>query len=61
MLPGADQPGGEATNLFDALDKAMADIPPSRMAGAIFITDGHIHDAPARRRRGSASTRRCMR
>ncbi len=44
--PGADQPGGEATNLFELLDKAMADIPPSRMAGAIFITDGQIHDAP---------------
>ncbi len=44
---GADQPGGEATNLFEALDKAMADIPPGRMAGAFFITDGQIHDAPA--------------
>jgi hypothetical protein len=44
---GADQPGGEATNLFDALDKAMTDIPPYRMAGAFFITDGQIHDVPA--------------
>ena len=43
---GADQPGGEATNLFAALDSAMADIPQGRMAGAIFITDGEIHDAP---------------
>lgn len=43
---GADQPGGETTDLFSALDKEMADIPPSRMAGAIFITDGQIHDAP---------------
>jgi hypothetical protein len=43
---GSDQPGGEATNLFDALDKAMADIPQGRMAGAFFITDGQIHDAP---------------
>ncbi len=25
---GTDQPGGEATNLFSALDTAMADIPP---------------------------------
>jgi hypothetical protein len=44
--PGTDQPGGEATNLFGALDAAMTDIPPSRMAGALFITDGQIHDAP---------------
>jgi hypothetical protein len=43
---GSDQPGGEATNLFDALDKAMAEIPQGRMAGAFFITDGQIHDAP---------------
>ena len=43
---GTDQPGGEATNLFSALDTAMADIPPGRMAGAIFITDGQVHDAP---------------
>jgi hypothetical protein len=43
---GSDQPGGETTNLFDALDKAIADVPPGRMAGALFITDGQIHDAP---------------
>ncbi len=43
---GTDQPGGEATNLFSALDGAMADIPAGRMAGAIFITDGQIHDVP---------------
>ncbi len=44
--PGADQPGGEATNLFSALDAAMTDVPPSRMAGALFLTDGQIHDVP---------------
>jgi hypothetical protein len=43
---GTDQPGGEATNLFSALDSAMADVPQGRMAGAIFITDGQVHDAP---------------
>lgn len=43
---GTDQPGGEATNLFSALDSAMADIPTGRIAGAIFITDGQIHDVP---------------
>ncbi len=45
-VPGDDQPGGEATNLFSALGKATTDIPASRMAGALFITDGQIHDAP---------------
>jgi hypothetical protein len=43
---GAEQTGGEATNLFGALDAAMTDIPPGRMAGAIFVTDGQIHDVP---------------
>src|SRR5258706_8880093 len=27
-VPGTDQPGGEATNLFGALDPAMSAIPP---------------------------------
>jgi hypothetical protein len=45
-VPGADQPGGEATNLFQALNRAMTDIPSRRMAGALFITDGQIHDVP---------------
>jgi hypothetical protein len=44
--PGTSQPGGETTNLFGALDKAMTDIPVNRMAGAILITDGQIHDVP---------------
>jgi len=45
-VPGTDQAGGETTNLFSALGKAMTDIPASRMAGALLITDGQIHDAP---------------
>ncbi len=45
--PGADQPGGEATNLFSALDKALTDVPANRIAGALFVTDGQIHDVPA--------------
>jgi hypothetical protein len=43
---GSDQPGGETTNLFKALDEAMADIPAGRLSGAIFLTDGQIHDVP---------------
>ncbi len=35
------------TRLFSALDNAFRDVPPSRVAGAIMITDGQVHDVPA--------------
>ncbi|WP_421926305.1 hypothetical protein [Neoaquamicrobium sediminum] len=35
------------TRLFGALDNAFRDVPPSRVAGAIMVTDGQVHDAPA--------------
>ncbi|WP_208436026.1 hypothetical protein [Bartonella phoceensis] len=35
-----------STNLFHALTQAIADIPTSRYAGTIFITDGQVHDIP---------------
>ncbi|MFM9844039.1 MAG: hypothetical protein ACKVOI_13825 [Dongiaceae bacterium] len=38
---------GEGTRLFDALTGAIADVPSRRVAGAILITDGQIHDVPA--------------
>jgi hypothetical protein len=38
--------GNAGTRLFTAIDKALADIPRSRFAGTIAITDGQIHDAP---------------
>jgi hypothetical protein len=34
------------TQLFAALNTALADVPPERVAGAILITDGEVHDAP---------------
>ena len=34
------------TRLFAALTRATSEIPPERFAGAIFITDGEIHDVP---------------
>jgi hypothetical protein len=34
------------TEAFLALDNALADVPPSRIAGAIMLTDGEVHDAP---------------
>ncbi|WP_419906103.1 hypothetical protein [Hoeflea sp.] len=35
-----------STRLFEALSSAMEDVPTSRIAGAIMITDGQIHDIP---------------
>ncbi len=34
------------TRLFEALDKAIADVPAARRAGVVFLTDGQIHDIP---------------
>jgi hypothetical protein len=44
----ATQTTGEdnGTQLFGALNAALADVPPERVAGAILITDGEVHDAP---------------
>ncbi len=44
---GAGRTGG-GTNLFGALEAAMGEVPPERVAGAIFITDGQVHDVPGR-------------
>ncbi len=38
-------PLGE-TRLFDAVAAALVDVPQSRRAGVILITDGQVHDAP---------------
>ncbi|MET3589798.1 hypothetical protein ABID23_000885 [Bartonella silvatica] len=35
-----------STNLFHALTQAISDVPSSRYAGTIFITDGQVHDIP---------------
>ncbi|GIK80143.1 MAG: membrane protein [Alphaproteobacteria bacterium] len=37
----------DGTRLFNALGAALADVPPDRIAGAIMITDGRVHDVPA--------------
>jgi hypothetical protein len=34
------------TQAFAAMTEALADVPPARIAGAIMITDGEVHDAP---------------
>jgi len=45
----AGQSDGETdgTHLFSALGTALADVPPDRVAGAIIVTDGRVHDVPA--------------
>ncbi len=35
------------TEAFAAINSVLADVPPERVAGAILITDGEVHDAPA--------------
>jgi hypothetical protein len=34
------------TQLFATLSSSLADVPPDRIAGAIAITDGEVHDVP---------------
>ncbi|MBM3556995.1 MAG: hypothetical protein FJX47_15735, partial [Alphaproteobacteria bacterium] len=41
---------GESTELFGPLGRALGDVPRSRVAGAILVTDGQVHDAPADRK-----------
>lgn len=38
--------GSRGTNLFGDLNVALGDIPPDRVAGVIFVTDGQVHDVP---------------
>ena len=43
----ADDSGGDdGTRLFAALSNGLADVPPDRLAGVIFVTDGVVHDIP---------------
>jgi hypothetical protein len=37
----------DGTRLFAALSATLADVPPDRIAGAVMITDGRVHDVPA--------------
>jgi len=46
-------PGDDGTYLSGALEGLMSDVPRDRIAGAIFITDGQIHDLPDLARSGT--------
>lgn len=44
VRPPAGQDDG--TRLFDALGRALSDVPRRRLAGVLMITDGQVHDVP---------------
>jgi hypothetical protein len=46
---GADSTsaGGGGTRLFEALARALGDVPARRIAGTVFISDGQVHDVPS--------------
>lgn len=41
-----DDNTANSTRLFTALNSALRDVPPSRIGGAVMITDGQVHDIP---------------
>jgi hypothetical protein len=45
----AGQADGETdgTRLFNALSSVLSDVPHDRVAGAVLVTDGRVHDVPA--------------
>lgn len=53
QLPGLDvrvvesPRGGDDTKLFRLIDQALADVPESRRAGVLLLSDGQVHDVPA--------------
>ncbi len=53
-LPGIDvrviessrEGTGDGTHLFTDAARALADVPPDRIAGLVTVTDGEVHDVP---------------
>jgi len=43
---GANQGPVDGTQIFSALETALADVPPERIGGTFILTDGQIHDVP---------------
>ncbi|HWT96567.1 MAG TPA: hypothetical protein VN229_03100, partial [Terriglobales bacterium] len=43
---GGTDPADKGTELVEAMHRALADLPPRRLAGTIVVSDGQIHDAP---------------
>ena len=42
-----DKPDSDGTALFSELTRLVDDVPPEQMSGAVFVTDGVVHDVPA--------------
>lgn len=42
------QTGSRGTELFAAVERALSDVPPDRLAGMVAVTDGQIHDIAPR-------------
>ena len=45
---GAMTPMGDGTTLFADLERGLSQIPANRLAGVIMLTDGRVHDVPAK-------------
>jgi hypothetical protein len=43
-----DASGNDGTKLFAALEQALKDTPAERVGGALLVTDGVVHDIPAK-------------
>ncbi len=43
-----DGSGNDGTKLFGALEQALKDVPPERVGAALLVTDGVVHDIPAK-------------
>lgn len=41
-----EDPRNDGTRLFGSLSSAIGDIPPSRLAGVVMLSDGQVHDTP---------------
>jgi len=48
VVPPGDPGEDTGTQLFAAVGSALSDVPPERVAGVIALTDGEVHDVPAR-------------
>ncbi|MBF9234377.1 hypothetical protein [Microvirga alba] len=46
FIDAGDDAGDGGTRLFAALSSGLADVPPDRLAGIVFVTDGVVHDIP---------------
>ena len=46
VVAAGNEEGAEGTRLFTALERALADVPPDRVAATVLITDGQVHDVP---------------